>query len=623
MLKNSFAKFAVSLGIGVSLLYFTVRYFDTEKTLMMIQTANSGGLFIAFLLILTAYLIRGYRWIVWEKALNYRDSFKLILVGFMGNNIFPARLGEILRAHCAADKTGEEYGRTAALASITIERIIDGLVLAVIGILGLVFVSVSRTLFHALMTVSVLFFILTAGLIIGTRIHSRIRAFLEWLNSIFPGHLTSFGKEKANFFLDGLMQIGSFYNIVFITFITCMIWGIELIAYYMIANSVFHGISLKICMLFLSVTNFASLFPFTVGGIGAIEGATTVFLVGAGIPANPALAMVIIQHLLQFGLTTILGGIYYFTEGYYKIPIFQPSDKKQAMRQNVLQDDERRRVFDDTRKRLECLSSDMEVQLLPQKQGIYLSIVIPAYNEQRRLPRTVLETIEWCKKNLESYEIIISDDGSSDETLNLSRLFAKQIPEVRFITNCHLGKGATVRLGMLNASGKYVLFMDADGATPLDEIPKLIAKADKGADVVIGSRISQQDNDVQVVTSIHRKIIGRIFAALVNIFAISGFADTQCGFKLFRRERLRDIFLRQKINGFAFDVEILYLAKKLSLSIAEVPVNWENQQGSKVNIITDSVKMLSDILRIRWIHKSETFASDNPRIMQDFATETL
>ena len=160
-----------------------------------------------------------------------------------------------------------------------------------------------------------------------------------------------------------------------------------------------------------------------------------------------------------------------------------------------------------------------------------------------------------------------------------------------------------MRIGMLNSVGTYVLFMDADGATPLSEIPKLIAKIEEGYSVAIGSRVIQNPGETTVKTSLHRKIIGRTFAALVNIFAVSGIADTQCGFKMFKKDIKKELFSRQKINGFAFDVELLYLANKLSYPVAEVPVNWVNQKGSKVNLITDSIKMLKDILKIRLIHK--------------------
>lgn len=266
-------------------------------------------------------------------------------------------------------------------------------------------------------------------------------------------------------------------------------------------------------------------------------------------------------------------------------------------------------VLDQTRSSLGVLGE--AVELKPARNGeIQLSIVIPAYNEQARLPRTVLETIRWCTSRKLDFELILADDGSRDETLALALLFEQSDVRIRALACPHMGKGATVRMGILNAKGRFVLFMDADGATPLSEVPKLLAALENGHDVAIGSRVTQRPGEVEVKTSLLRRMVGRIFAFLVNLFAIEGVADTQCGFKMFRREAAAAIFPRQKTLGFAFDVEILFLARRLSLSIAEIPINWVAQPGSKVNLVTDSMRMLWDISRIRWLHRK----SDRYRI---------
>jgi dolichyl-phosphate beta-glucosyltransferase len=233
-----------------------------------------------------------------------------------------------------------------------------------------------------------------------------------------------------------------------------------------------------------------------------------------------------------------------------------------------------------------------------------LSVVIPSFNEASRLPATILKAIRWCESNVNSYEVVLVDDGSVDETLNMARALSEYDENVRVIACPHAGKGAAVQMGMLNAAGKWILFMDADGATPLDEIGKLMAKLDEGYAVAIGSRAvsSHGSESVEVKTSLHRKLIGRAFARIVKLFAVKGIADTQCGFKMFRQDVARKLFRAQKINGFAFDVEILYLAQKLGFAIAEVPVNWVNQPGSKVNLILDSVQMLRDVLKVRLLH---------------------
>lgn len=259
-------------------------------------------------------------------------------------------------------------------------------------------------------------------------------------------------------------------------------------------------------------------------------------------------------------------------------------------------------VLDEALSDLNRLRAVVDLKPTPRSE-VKLSIVIPAYNEKARLPRTVLETLRYCATQKLDFELIIADDGSSDETLALSRLFEKNDARIRALACPHMGKGSAVRLGMLNARGQFVLFMDADGATPLHEIATLAAALEAGNDVAVGSRVTPQSAKVKVRTSLHRRFIGRVFAFFVNRFAINGIADTQCGFKMFRRQAALQIFSLQKLSGFAFDVEILFIARRLSLGIAEIPVNWAAQPGSKVNLVTDSMKMLWDISLIRWIHR--------------------
>ena len=237
-------------------------------------------------------------------------------------------------------------------------------------------------------------------------------------------------------------------------------------------------------------------------------------------------------------------------------------------------------------------------------EQVKVSIVIPAYNEQARLPQTVMRTLRYCAEQELDFELIIADDGSSDETLALARQFERQDVRIRALACPHMGKGSAVRLGMLNARGELVLFMDADGATPLHEIATLAAALDAGSDVAVGSRVIPQSAQVEVRTSLHRRLIGRTFAFFVNLFAVQGIADTQCGFKMFRRDAALQIFSLQKLAGFAFDVEVLFIARRLSLTIVEIPVNWVAQPGSKVNLVTDSMKMLWDISLIRWTHRN-------------------
>jgi dolichyl-phosphate beta-glucosyltransferase len=591
-------QFVVCLAAGGLLLYVVLCQFDLRQTLAALRQAHPGLWILGVTLMVAGYLLRGARWRIWECSLSYWDSLRLILIGFMGNNLLPGRLGEVLRAHCAAAKTGDDRGRTAALASIAAERILDGLMLAVIGIAGVALVPLDRRLQWALLLLSFVFSGLATVLVLGIRFHDGIRSFIAATNRRFPGHVTAFAQEKANQFLDGLLPLGTLPRIVGAICLTAVIWGVEVGFYYFVGLSVWDGMSVSTALLFVVVVNFASLIPVTIGGIGTIEGVALPFLVSTGISPYPALAMILLQHAGQYFFTTITGGIVYLAGGFYRIPLGRP--KAVAPRAIPVVPSP---VIEETRSILGQLGELVELKPAPRGE-VQLSIVIPAYNEQARLPRTVLETMHWCTTRNLDFEVIIADDGSRDETFALGRLFEESDVRIRALACPHMGKGATVRMGILNAKGALILFMDADGATPLAEVPKLMAAIEEGHDVAIGSRVVQQPGEVEIRTPLHRRLIGRIFAFFVNICAIEGIGDTQCGFKMFRREAALAIFSRQKTVGFAFDVEILFIARRLSLSIAEIPVNWVAQPGSKVNLVTDSIRMLWDISLVRWLHRN-------------------
>ena len=202
------------------------------------------------------------------------------------------------------------------------------------------------------------------------------------------------------------------------------------------------------------------------------------------------------------------------------------------------------------------------------------------------------------------YEIIVVDDGSSDETIEVVSKFERVRPQVRSIRlPKNAGKGHAVRLGMLNAKGDRLLFADADGATPIIEAERLIAALDEGADIAIGSR-AMLSKDTSVKTVWYSKLLGRSFNFVVNVMVLPGIADTQCGFKLFTKDAANFIFSRQTADRFSFDVEILYIAQRAGFKIKEVPVNWENIPGSKVNLVFDALKMFRDVFRFRVIHRN-------------------
>lgn len=244
-------------------------------------------------------------------------------------------------------------------------------------------------------------------------------------------------------------------------------------------------------------------------------------------------------------------------------------------------------------------------QFLPRSEedAPDISIIVPAYNEYRRLPPTLLDIINYFESKGRNYEIIVVDDGSTDDTPELVEKFARvrsEITVIRVPQNC--GKGNAVRTGMLNASAPTLLFADADGSTPIAELDRLEAYLGQDADLVIGSRALRSDVTM-VRTRWYRKFLGRFFNSLVNLLILPGLADTQCGFKLFKRDVARFLFSHQTSNGFGFDVEILYLARKAGLRIKEVPVNWTNVPNSKVNLLLDSTLMFKDILTFKMKHR--------------------
>jgi dolichyl-phosphate beta-glucosyltransferase len=228
-----------------------------------------------------------------------------------------------------------------------------------------------------------------------------------------------------------------------------------------------------------------------------------------------------------------------------------------------------------------------------------LSIVIPAYNEQARLEPTLWTYLPYFRSRKEPFELIVVDDGSLDATTSIVERIANTAPEVRLIRLAeNRGKGYAVRSGVVNARGRLILFADADGATAPEEFARLYSALGSGADVAIGSR-ALKARTVAVRTRLHRRIIGRAFHALVRLCGADDLADTQCGFKLFRGPVAQVLFSRMRINGFSFDVEVLMMARLCGFSVAEVPVNWIHQPGSRINLATDSIRMAWELLQIR------------------------
>lgn len=236
---------------------------------------------------------------------------------------------------------------------------------------------------------------------------------------------------------------------------------------------------------------------------------------------------------------------------------------------------------------------------------VYLSIVIPAYNEEHNIRSGVLGAVnDYLRDRQYSWEALIVDDGSKDKTVEYVENFVARHKGFRLIREPHRGKGGTVIAGMLKADGKYILFTDMDQATPLPEVEKLLSKLKEGFDIAIGSRAGREG------APIVRKVMAYGFALLRTVALRLPFKDTQCGFKIFEKEAARKIFQKMKvfndkklIKGAAvtagFDLELLYIARKLGYKVAEVPVVWHHKEGTKVNPIKDSWEGLRDLLRVR------------------------
>ncbi|MDP2923613.1 MAG: glycosyltransferase family 2 protein [Candidatus Omnitrophota bacterium] len=233
-----------------------------------------------------------------------------------------------------------------------------------------------------------------------------------------------------------------------------------------------------------------------------------------------------------------------------------------------------------------------------------LSIIIPAYNEEKRIGPTLVQINSFLKNRSYNCEILVIDDGSADNTMKKaekSSLFTEN--KSRVISNgTNGGKGFSVKNGILNSHGEYVLISDADLSTPIEEVDKLFKYIDKGFDIAIGSR-SVSTSEIKAHQPWHRERMGRIFNFFVRKILVSDFNDTQCGFKLFKGNIARAIAAQLKIDGFSFDVEMLYIAKQKGYKIAEVGVMWNNSAQSTVRVFGSSLNMLLDLLKIKSLHR--------------------
>jgi len=230
----------------------------------------------------------------------------------------------------------------------------------------------------------------------------------------------------------------------------------------------------------------------------------------------------------------------------------------------------------------------------------FLSVVIPAYNEEPRIQRTLDRVTEYLSIREHTWEVVVGDDGSTDDTAAILKRAASANPNIRVLTLPHRGKGWAVKNAMLEAKGDYRLICDADLSVPIEQVERLLPPRLEGVDIAIGSR--EQPGSRRIGEPPLRHLMGRVYNRLVRSLISTGLKDTQCGFKCFRGDVVSPLFGLQTMDGFAFDAELLFLAHRRGLTVKEVGIDWYYGEGSKVRPVRDSLSMTGDLLKIRWAY---------------------
>lgn len=237
----------------------------------------------------------------------------------------------------------------------------------------------------------------------------------------------------------------------------------------------------------------------------------------------------------------------------------------------------------------------------------FLSIIIPVYNEAGRLPGALQELLAFLQKQPYSAEILVVENGSSDDTWQIANEFAERHDCVRAIQSSQRGKGLAVKLGMLEAQGEYRIMCDVDFSMPVEEIGRFIPPSLENADIVIASR--EAKGSVRYNEPHYRHLVGRVYNWMIRLLALPGLQDTQCGFKCFRAAVAQEIFPLQTLTGWSFDVEVLFIARMRGYPIVELAIPWYFNDQSKVRVLRDSLHMAADLISIRWKALQGVYAS--------------
>jgi glycosyltransferase involved in cell wall biosynthesis len=237
-----------------------------------------------------------------------------------------------------------------------------------------------------------------------------------------------------------------------------------------------------------------------------------------------------------------------------------------------------------------------------------LSIIIPAHNEEKRLPRTLEQVFAFLKEQTYSAEVLVVENGSTDRTLAIAQDFASNQPNLRVVRSAESGKGLAVRLGMLEAKGDLRFMCDADLSMPIEEVNRFLPPAVADFDIAIGSR--EVKGARRFNEPIHRHLGGRLINLIIRLLILPQLQDTQCGFKCFRGQVAEELFRRQTLDGWSFDIELLFVAARRGYRVVEIPVDWYYRQESKVSAVRDALRMITDIFRVRANARAGAYDAD-------------